>query len=216
MSEIWFRSDDHLGHENILRLSGRPFASLDEMHEVMIARHNALVSPQDMVWFHGDVALGKLDESLKLIHRFNGRKRLIMGNHDRGWQGHKRVRPMDIQRYRDAGFETLNLTPESPSPTGDVAMILPGWLGPVLLSHLPATGDSHAEDRYRKHRPEPSPYWRICGHVHEAWRVRDRQINVGVDAWDFTPVHASQLVEIMREDVTDAAPLPHSVRAGAR
>jgi calcineurin-like phosphoesterase family protein len=38
----------------------------------------------------------------------------------------------------------------------------------------------------------------ICGHVHEAWRVRGRMLNVGVDVNDFTPVSQEQVAEEVR------------------
>ena len=39
----YFTADQHFGHFNIIRLSHRPFASLDEMNEAMIAKWNAKV-----------------------------------------------------------------------------------------------------------------------------------------------------------------------------
>lgn len=59
MAEIWHISDHHLGHANILTLTGpyglpaRPgFADLEHMHAVIVARHNARVSANDKVYFH--------------------------------------------------------------------------------------------------------------------------------------------------------------------
>ena len=41
MSEIFFTADQHFGHQNILVFCKRPFASMDEMREELIARNNA-------------------------------------------------------------------------------------------------------------------------------------------------------------------------------
>lgn len=80
----WFTSDWHLGHRNVVTLGeGRPFASIEEHDEALIARHNALVSPDDLVWVLGDVAMGDITASLAKCARMNGRKILICGNHDR-------------------------------------------------------------------------------------------------------------------------------------
>lgn len=86
MANIFFTSDWHLGHQNILtflRNDGsrvRDFASIDEMHEHMISRHNAVVGNNDKVYVLGDVAF--TNKWLHVVDRFNGEKVLIKGNHD--------------------------------------------------------------------------------------------------------------------------------------
>ncbi len=86
MSKTWLCSDHHLGHSNIIKFMDdkgnriRPFSSIEEHDETIIANHNALVSPQDRVYFMGDVVIRR--SSLPLISRMNGRKKLIKGNHD--------------------------------------------------------------------------------------------------------------------------------------
>lgn len=82
MSDTWFISDLHLGHSNILQYEpvARPFATLDEMHEEIIARWNAVVRKYDKVFVLGDFAFTR--EALTLADRLRGQKRLILGNHD--------------------------------------------------------------------------------------------------------------------------------------
>lgn len=82
MINTWFISDTHFGHKNIIEYEKeyRPFSTLDEMHEVMIERWNDVVKPKDTVYHLGDFAFGR--RNIKIASRLNGRKRLIMGNHD--------------------------------------------------------------------------------------------------------------------------------------
>lgn len=87
MSNIFFCSDHHLGHEKTCtvfkRADGsplRPFANADEMNEAIIARHNAVVGARDKVYFLGDVVINR--RYLSLVARMNGDKVLIRGNHD--------------------------------------------------------------------------------------------------------------------------------------
>ena len=87
MSKTWIWSDQHFGHEKTCtvfkRADGtplRPFASAEEMNEVMIARNNERVSPNDRVYYLGDVVINR--KFLKILDRLNGRKVLIKGNHD--------------------------------------------------------------------------------------------------------------------------------------
>lgn len=80
---VWFTSDTHFGHENILRLSGRPFDNIHDHDETLIANWNARVSSHDDVWHLGDVSLDLDNKKLiRLFERLNGQKHLIIGNHD--------------------------------------------------------------------------------------------------------------------------------------
>ncbi|MFX9969596.1 hypothetical protein ABTP69_19195, partial [Acinetobacter baumannii] len=37
----------------------------------------------------------------------------------------------------------------------------------------------------------------LCGHVHDVWNTRDKMINVGVDQWDYYPVSAAQILDLV-------------------
>lgn len=83
MSNIWFISDTHFYHDNIIRFCGRPFANSTLMNERLIDNWNRTVKPQDKVYHLGDVAMGCTDKELTaLLRSLNGHKRLIVGNHD--------------------------------------------------------------------------------------------------------------------------------------
>lgn len=78
----WFISDTHFSHTNIIGYTGRPFQSVNEMNERLIANWNALVKPQDTVFFLGDFGLGSTDFLTSLCARLHGNKICIRGNHD--------------------------------------------------------------------------------------------------------------------------------------
>lgn len=83
MNNIWIFADVHLGHRRLcteFEPVTRPFGSPEEHDQFVLSEHNKLVKPKDTVWWLGDIAFGK--ESLELVRRFNGLKRLVMGNHD--------------------------------------------------------------------------------------------------------------------------------------
>ena len=86
MAETYIISDQHYGHANALtfkKSDGSPlrdFSSAEEMNEHMVHCHNSVVRPQDKVIFLGDVAINK--KYLEILRRLNGKKKLIMGNHD--------------------------------------------------------------------------------------------------------------------------------------
>ena len=63
----WFTADLHFGHANIIRYCDRPWPDVDAMDRGLINRWNATVADDDEVWVLGDVAMGRIDDSLRLI-----------------------------------------------------------------------------------------------------------------------------------------------------
>lgn len=184
----WFSSDLHFGHANVIAYTGRPFAGVGEMDSTLVRLWNLAVGPDDEVWLLGDLAMGRIDESLPLAGLLNGRKHLVLGNHDRPFSDHKR-RDMWIERYRDeGGFVALH--------DGEVEAVLSDG-SPVRMCHFPYSGDSGDKDRFVAERPRDDGGWLLHGHVHEKWRQRQRMINVGVDAWAGVPVSEAQIVELI-------------------
>lgn len=85
MANIWLISDTHFGHNNIIKYCNRPFASTDEMDWYIVEKWNEVVKPQDHVYHLGDVYMGQTRNYMdNLLSKLNGKKRLILGNHDNG------------------------------------------------------------------------------------------------------------------------------------
>jgi calcineurin-like phosphoesterase family protein len=88
MSNIFVISDTHFNHENILKFKDkddkpvRNFSDVHEMNEIMIKNWNAMIGTKDKVYHLGDVYFGNADRASKILSRLNGKKRLVLGNHD--------------------------------------------------------------------------------------------------------------------------------------
>jgi calcineurin-like phosphoesterase family protein len=188
VARLW-TADLHFGHANILRYSHRPFADVAEMDDGLVARWNAVVGDDDEVWVLGDVAMGPIVRSLEHVARLRGRKVLVAGNHDRCWYGHGERAVAWIDRYLEAGFDEI-LQGTVGTEVGGIE---------VDVCHFPYEGDSHDRDRYTDHRPVDHGRWLIHGHVHERWQVHGRQVNVGVDVWDWAPVPEGELVRTIAD-----------------
>lgn len=80
---IFFTSDLHFGHANIIRFDNRPFTSVEEMDAELIRRWNNKVSPNDTVYILGDISWYNDQKTSEIISSLNGHKILIKGNHDR-------------------------------------------------------------------------------------------------------------------------------------
>lgn len=80
---VFFTSDTHFGHGGALGLFRRPFTSVAEMDEAMVARWNDAVGEHDEVWHLGDFAVARKPERVhELLARLHGIKHLVAGNND--------------------------------------------------------------------------------------------------------------------------------------
>jgi len=99
---IYFTSDTHFNHKNILKYSNRPFASVEEMDEVLIMNWNAAVGNDDTIYHLGDFCMG---EHTKYLKQLNGNIIFIKGSHDK-WMK-KEPLMMEIrlpEKYQDPEF----------------------------------------------------------------------------------------------------------------
>ncbi|WP_267396689.1 metallophosphoesterase family protein [Sphingomonas sp. GC_Shp_1] len=78
---VLFTADTHFGDHRTINISRRPFANTAEMDEALVARWNAVVGVDDIVWHLGDVARRPGDVAA-LLARLNGTKHLVRGNND--------------------------------------------------------------------------------------------------------------------------------------
>jgi calcineurin-like phosphoesterase family protein len=81
-SNIWFTSDQHYFHKNIIKYCKRPFQTIEEMNETLIENYNKLVKPNDIVYHLGDFSFALFPQAESIFNRLNGSKFLIEGNHD--------------------------------------------------------------------------------------------------------------------------------------
>lgn len=196
---LWFTADLHVGHARIIELAYRPFGSVDEMNEQLIENWNMVVAPDDEVIVLGDVAMGQIKDSLPLVAELQGKKFLIPGNHDRlslAYHNKREEKRLEwVEEY--AKYFTI-LDPTTSRSLGERE---------VNLCHFPYYGDHTSEERYTEFRPKDDGKWLIHGHVHAEWRANGRQINVGVDVWNYAPVSEQiliRLIDQLEEDDEDS------------
>lgn len=80
--QVFFTADSHFGHSGVIRLSGRPFRSVNEMDDRLIAEWNAVVGEKDRVYHLGDFCFKGSKLASQVLDRLNGEIVLIRGNHD--------------------------------------------------------------------------------------------------------------------------------------
>jgi calcineurin-like phosphoesterase family protein len=95
---VFLISDTHFSHNNIIRYEYRPFKDTHEMDEYMIVKWNSTVTENDLVFHLGDVYIGSAKKAGEILNRLNGRKILIIGNHD----------SFSKTKWRNLGFEPFD------------------------------------------------------------------------------------------------------------
>lgn len=100
-SKIWLIADTHFCHANIIKYCDRPFSSVADMDDIMILNWNDRVNDNDRVFVLGDFCLAGKDKIIEIGQQLNGRKTLIMGNHDSA----------SLKTYYEAGFEIVSKHP---------------------------------------------------------------------------------------------------------
>lgn len=136
--KTWFTADLHFGHAKCLEYDNAPYASIEEHDEDIVTKWNATVAPNDIVWLLGDIAITQSKEKIRpFVERLkNGRKMLVLGNHDR-----RHGSAENMKFYYDLGFERVY----------DRPVILKNFF---ILSHEPVFICPQM------------PFFNIYGHIH--------------------------------------------------
>ena len=102
---IRYLADMHFDHDSIIAYDNRPFDSVEEMNTALIANWNRVVTdPEDLTWILGDFCFRDAERWSQLLSWLNGRKALILGNHDAASAvGTEKVRAQleDVAEYRE-------------------------------------------------------------------------------------------------------------------
>jgi len=174
MRKVFFTSDTHYSHKNIIRFSNRPFANVEEMNEELIERYNSVVGKDDIVYHIGDFAFERNHSYLKeIIGRLNGEKHFVAGNHD------KVMFKDDIKSM----FKTFKTFPYSEIYVDDEDAR--GGKQHIVLCHyaMRVWNKSHHGS------------FHLYGHSHGSLPEDEslRSFDVGVDCWDYYPVSYEQV-----------------------
>jgi calcineurin-like phosphoesterase family protein len=164
---IYFTADLHIGHANIIRFCQRPFQSVDEMNGALIAGWNSVVRENDDVYVLGDLFYRNAAPAEETLRQLKGRKRLILGNHDKRW-----TKTVDLARHF---AEVANL------------LIYKRDGVKYTLCHYPMLSwDGRGHGGYMIH-----------GHTHNSRLEHTDQflLNAGVDINGYKPVTFEELVK---------------------
>ena len=168
----YYISDPHLGHENIIRMCQRPFASIDEMDDCIMTHWNETVTNADTIFILGDLTFKAERDPEWYLSRLKGKKVLIVGNHDRNWctgaVAQKYFREIHNLHYIHDGKEEL------------------------VLCHYPLMSWPHITRAHMGfghiHNTTKQSFWPLI-------QQNPLMLNAGVDVNHFRPVTLSQMID---------------------
>ena len=80
----WLITDTHWNHDAMVTLCNRPV----DFGSRLMSNLRHMLAPQDLLIHLGDVIFYKYPDLLDMMNSINGRKILLMGNHDAPVMGH--------------------------------------------------------------------------------------------------------------------------------
>lgn len=170
--KIWVTSDTHYNHARIIEFIDyngnrtRTFDTVQQMNECLLDHWNDRVKPGDIVYHLGDVMFGDKEYFQTMWPKFNGSKRLIVGNHD------------DI-KYLSSGsfFKKVMMWRMFPEHN-------------ILLSHVPL----HPSSLFRGKNSD-APMLNIHGHIHTMDSPEGPYRNVCVEKTNYYPIELEELAQ---------------------
>jgi calcineurin-like phosphoesterase family protein len=198
---IWFTSDTHHGHKNIVRgvsswdtlQATRPFDTLEEMNQTLIDNINKNVKEDDILYHTGDWSFGGLQNvyefrkqlKVKTIH-------LILGNHDHHIENDRTV----LVDFQDKLGNKVSVGVSTKSLFTSVQHYLRKKINgqDMVLSHYSMrTWDKGHHGT-----------WMLYGHSHGTlpWYNDFKTMDVGIDTHsEFRPYHFDEIQPIMDKKV---------------
>lgn len=184
VKNIWFISDTHWSHGNIIRFSNRPYNDTWEMNQALTENWNKMVKPNDEIYHLGDFAFTSYQNIKTIISNLNGKKYFIHGNHDK-----------DIIKHQEElismpnGFQAID--PYREIKVGNQM---------ICLFHYGCRVWNKAH--YGS--------WMLYGHSHGTLPPYGRSVDVGVDAKfiheEYRPTHFEEIQFFMEKQTSPSDP----------
>lgn len=174
-SLLFFTSDHHFGHKNVINHCNRPYSSVEEMDEDLIKKWNEVVPKNGLVVHGGDLSMDLPKEILheKYINRLNGRIVFqIIGNHDRKLE---KWYAKNNNHYNSFGDRCLIIVKDDDFEYGRKK---------IVVNHYPELSWYHKENGT----------WHVFGHVHgNLIHPNKNAVDITIDATDYYPLSYFEL-----------------------
>ena len=177
--DIWYTADPHFDHGAIIQYCDRPFpfnpGDIKSVLKAVMSMNDHIIDEYNKLVKPGDEVWILGDFTMRgFDYKEIVRKKFVRplnGVKHLIYGNHDRFRPLE---YVDMGFASAH-----------------SWYHQELLDihlcHDPATSVVRKDKLW------------LCGHVHDLFKTARNVINVGVDVWDFRPVHLDEIIKLGKE-----------------
>jgi calcineurin-like phosphoesterase family protein len=192
---IYFTSDWHINHANVITYSNRPFTDVDHMSRVLVNNYNSIVPDNAVCYFLGDMGMGKGEHITNVIKQLKGTKVLILGNHDN-----------PSNSMYNKGFDVVLYAARLQIAGQTVTMSHCPLLGVPRENTTDMKGSKEGENWHGELNPKRRPFthqnygqFHLHGHIHsspnsgKSKKIQGRQYDVGVDANNYRPISQGQI-----------------------
>jgi calcineurin-like phosphoesterase family protein len=160
---VLFTSDTHFGHENILKYCNRPFKSSWEMDAALVSNWNQVVADGDTVYHLGDFAFGHGAEK-EYIAKL---AKQLRGDINLIIGNHEKLAQSIPWRFKSIKhYDEIEVEGQK-----------------IVLFHYGMRTWHH----------DLRGTWHLYGHSHGGLPPYGKSLDIGVDAWNYTPVSFERL-----------------------
>lgn len=185
--KIFFTSDTHYGHKNVLNFCKRPYKDIKSMNEGLIENWNKIVNHNDIVFVLGDFVWFSDSRTIaRISNKLNGKHiYIICGNHDK-LSGFKRIDESRIHVLSDISVIYLSFFGNN-------------RIYEIICSHYPLMTWAHREKGAIN----------LFGHIHSGPDVDNTtdfdlplwkgfQYDVGVDNNEYFPIEIRDIFKKLK------------------
>lgn len=176
---VWFTSDCHFCHANVIKYDDRPFNDVEEMNEKLILNWNSVVGEKDVVFYLGDLSFDRSGGNTeRIVNELNGKIHYILGNHDDERDIRKLNRFETISDYVNLSINDLDNPRKKQG---------------IMMMHYPILSWDKA------HHGD----WHLHGHCHQSLVTQNPEyykrkvLDMGCNGWDYRPVSYTEIKAVM-------------------
>ena len=176
---VWFTSDCHFCHANVIKYDNRPFNDVEEMNERLILNWNSVVGEKDVVFYLGDLSFDRSGGNTeRIVNELNGKIHYILGNHDDERDIRKLNRFETISDYVNLSINDLDNPRKKQG---------------IMMMHYPILSWDKA------HHGD----WHLHGHCHQSLVTQNPEyykrkvLDMGCNGWEYRPVSYNEIKAIM-------------------
>jgi calcineurin-like phosphoesterase family protein len=175
VKKLYFISDTHFGHSNIIKFCNRPYSNVDEQDNDIIEKWNNTISDDDFIFHLGDFFFRANNGRIRsILDKLNGKKYLILGNHDKSIIKNKWTHEYFENIYQRCIIDITNNKLISNT---------------IVLDHYPICS------WYKKNRGS----LHLHGHVHNNQTFnKPNMFNVSVEMIGYKPISYNEIIDNLK------------------